>query len=227
MVKIISKSKTNKFKRDDEGKFVKGNHVKSEFKKGNKPWNYGLTKETDPRVKAVSENKERKLKIGKASIERNAVGNAKRGWDEWFERDPSGVRKHLNTIGQGQHPLGSSIEIKVRDLLSKLNIKYFTNVCSIEGSPDIVISNNDNGHPIAIFVDGCYWHCCNICKDWFNENYEDFENSINVRHHDKTITENLKRQGFIVYRIWEHDFKNNMYEEIIKNIIKENNIGEI
>lgn len=225
----MTTKKTNKkttHKRDMLGRFIKGNHVSSEFKKGNKPWNYGLTKETNEIVRSISEDEDRKRKIGKASIKRNSVKNAKRGWDEWYERDPIGVREHMNTIGRtqgGKHV--TDLELKVRKYLSLLQINYFTNVYSIKGSPDIVIPNNTNGHPICIFIDGCYWHGCTTCFDWFSENYETAETTIEVRHRDQLINNELSTQGFIVNRIWGHDINNNKYKEIINEILSNNNIN--
>lgn len=225
-MKNVKITKNVKHKRDIQGRFVEGNHVKSEFKKGNKPRNYGLTKETDERVRAISDDEDRNRKIGKASIERNSVKNAKCGWDEWYKNDPNGVRKHMNTIGNTQGGQPSSIEIKVRKYLTLLKIKYFTNVYNIKGTPDIVIPNNANGHPICIFIDGCYWHSCRTCFNEF-EDYEAFEESIETRQHDNLINIELSNGGFIVNRIWEHDIKNGKYKEIIKNIININNIGEL
>ena len=223
---MVKTTKNIKHKRDNLGRFADGNHPKSEFKKGNKSWNYGLTKETDERVRALSENEERNRKIGKASIDRKSVKNAHEGWIKWYEDNPEEVREHMNTIGRTQRNQVTSIELKVRNYLTLLKIIYFTNVYNIKGTPDIVIPNNTTGHPICIFVDGCYWHKCKSCFNERNIDFESFETSIEIRHRDNLINEELSNQGFIVNRIWEHDIKNGNYKKIIKNIIKNNNIGD-
>lgn len=49
---------------------------------------------------------------------------------------------------------------------------------------------------VAVFVDGCYWHACDL---HFPGGRED------VRAKDDRITEGLRKNGWNVVRIWEHD----------------------
>ena len=85
----------------------------------------------------------------------------------------------------------SSIELKIQKLLQEAKIEFEVNY-PILGRPDIFIKPN-----ICIFADGCYWHRCPECG---------FQESIKKeREKDKRITTELQKQGYIVFRFWEHE----------------------
>lgn len=58
---------------------------------------------------------------------------------------------------------------------------------------------------LAIFVDGCFWHCCpehgNLPK--LNEGYWKAKLARNVSR-DRAVDRSLGRFGWRVVRVWEH-----------------------
>ena len=58
---------------------------------------------------------------------------------------------------------------------------------------------------VAVFVDGCFWHCCprhgTVPKS--NQSYWIPKLGENVER-DKRVTESLLSEGWQVIRIWEH-----------------------
>ncbi len=59
---------------------------------------------------------------------------------------------------------------------------------------------------IAVFVDGCFWHCCpthgTVPKrnaDWWVEKLE------RNRLRDRRVDDDLEAAGWIVVRVWEHE----------------------
>jgi DNA mismatch endonuclease (patch repair protein) len=90
----------------------------------------------------------------------------------------------------------TSIEIKLQNWLKKQGIEFETHH-PILGQPDIFIKPN-----ICIFADGCYWHKCPQCG--FGE----------LRQRDLQITQELQKQGYMVFRLWEHEINNNEFEKI-------------
>lgn len=59
---------------------------------------------------------------------------------------------------------------------------------------------------VCVFVDGCYWHGCprhfetpKVNSDWWTEKIED------TRKRDKLKRAMLRRHGWRVISIWEHD----------------------
>ena len=77
---------------------------------------------------------------------------------------------------------------------------------SVLGRPDIVF----HSARIAVFVDGCQWHCCP--KHWVRpkSNTEFWDRKFEKnRSRDATVNEILKSQGWKVLRFWEHDVESN------------------
>ena len=98
-------------------------------------------------------------------------------------------------------------EIKLRRLLAKRGFKnYRVNYRKLFGKPDIVFLKKK----IAIFVDGCFWHKCPKCfskpitrtKFWFKK----IESNL---RRDRKINQELKKKGWLVIRVWEHDIEKN------------------
>jgi DNA mismatch endonuclease (patch repair protein) len=94
----------------------------------------------------------------------------------------------------------------------------------IDGKPDFAFPDNK----IAIFVDGCFWHGCPICKRTLPEtNKAYWEKKINRNaQRDQEYTEKLQKAGWRVLRIWEHQLTKktnlNPLAEKIKVFLKEN-----
>lgn len=101
--------------------------------------------------------------------------------------------------GKQTFPLKDSKPEKMMQLALTLENVPFETHKSIYGQPDIFIKPN-----ICIFIDGCYWHNCSMCKR--SKNYLDF---LTLRTFiDNKVNHKLTVKGFIVIRIWEHDIIN-------------------
>jgi len=75
------------------------------------------------------------------------------------------------------------------------------NVDNLTGKPDVVFYKNK----VAIFVDGCFWHGCSICKKIPDSNKEYWQRKINRNIElSKEYTFILEDEGWIVIRLWEH-----------------------
>jgi len=79
----------------------------------------------------------------------------------------------------------------------------------LPGNPDIVFVNRK----IAVFVDGCFWHKCPQCYIELKSNRGYCLKKIdkNVKR-DKKINELLKKTGWKVIRLREHQLKENFNE---------------
>lgn len=115
----------------------------------------------------------------------------------------------------------SKLEDKVSKALWKKGIHYRRNVKSLYGKPDFAIKK----YKIVIFVDSCFWHACPIHgnKPKNNKDYWDNKLTKNINR-DLAVNEYYKNNGWNLFRIWEHDLKNN-FETSIENIV--NSINEI
>lgn len=85
----------------------------------------------------------------------------------------------------------------------------------IEASPDIVL----RGKRVAIFIHGCFWHKCPKCFRWPKTREEYWKPKIdrNVER-DRENREILKKNGWEVLEIWEHEIKND-FQKVLDQII--------
>ncbi|WP_292386583.1 very short patch repair endonuclease [Methanoculleus sp. UBA430] len=114
----------------------------------------------------------------------------------------------------------TSLENRVISELWRHKYRFRRNVKSLPGKPDIAIKK----YKIAIFIDSCFWHGCEL-------HYK--PPATNVTYWSEKLLRNLQRDseinnyyrinGWHVLRVWEHDIKN-YFEDTIKCI--ENFIDE-
>jgi DNA mismatch endonuclease (patch repair protein) len=102
-------------------------------------------------------------------------------------------------------------ELAVCKALWKLGFRYYTakgyltrTGVRLPGAPDLVLPR----HKVAIFVDGCFWHGCKRCHDmdtwrsrWWQEKVE------KTRGRDRSVRAKLRRMGWRVWAVWEHDLR--------------------
>ena len=106
-------------------------------------------------------------------------------------------------------------EILLRKTLWLLGARYRIR-SKLTGKPDIVFP----GSRIAVFVDGCQWHCCP--RHWVrpktNTDFWDSKFDTN-RKRDKTVNKILSAEGWQVMRFWEHDVMRNA-EQVASRICR-------
>jgi DNA mismatch endonuclease, patch repair protein len=73
---------------------------------------------------------------------------------------------------------------------------------AVSGNPDFVFRRER----LAVFVDGCFWHgCSKHCRmPKGNANYWK-EKIASNKWRDRLVTRTLRKLGWSVLRIWEHD----------------------
>ena len=97
----------------------------------------------------------------------------------------------------------TSIDRKMRDMLSGMNVR-FEMYPKVFGSPDFQV-----GKRVLVFCDGDFWHGYRYAekkrpaKKYWREKIEG-----NMRR-DRKVSRKLRRDGWSVLRIWEHDIKKN------------------
>jgi len=103
-------------------------------------------------------------------------------------------------------------ELALRRALHARGLRFRVHRRDLPGTPDIVLSRAR----IAVFVDGCFWHGCRRCvksTPKTNKKYWSWKIETN-RSRDKKNLARLKRQGWLVYRLWEHDVKKGDLKEM-------------
>lgn len=101
----------------------------------------------------------------------------------------------------GVRTTGTEPELLLRRALWSHNLRYRLNV-RLPGSPDLIFK----GPRVAVFVDGCFWHCCPLHGAVPASNSAFWENKLaSNRERDKRVTGQLVQDGWTVIRCWEHE----------------------
>ena len=93
-------------------------------------------------------------------------------------------------------------ELTVRNWLWSHGYRYRLNVKNVPGKPDIVMRR----YRTAIFVNGCFWHGHEGCKDFSipKSNTEFWETKISRnRQRDQQNYDILQQNGWQVIVVWE------------------------
>ena len=111
----------------------------------------------------------------------------------------------------------TGIERKLRSSLWSAGIKGYRVNFKMRGTPDIYFPKSR----LAIFVDGCFWHKCPKCYTKPKTNVAYWEKKVeeNVKR-DREVSSYLRKGGYKVIRIWEHEIRNAM-DSVISRIAAE------
>mgnify|MGYP000849021881 FL=1 len=110
-------------------------------------------------------------------------------------------RKKRSWIMSRIRSKNTSIDIMMRDMLSGMNVR-FEMYPDLFGNPDFQVGRN-----VLVFCDGDFWHGYRYAekkrpaKKYWREKIEG-----NMRR-DRKVSRKLRRDGWSVLRIWEHDIK--------------------
>lgn len=73
---------------------------------------------------------------------------------------------------------------------------------------------------VAVFVDGCFWHGCPIHGTQAKANAEFWRNKIKQnRLRDLDTSEKLKKAGWKVVRVWEHENPEKAAEKVLELVL--------
>jgi DNA mismatch endonuclease (patch repair protein) len=103
----------------------------------------------------------------------------------------------------------SKPEQVLRKALFRLGYRYSLNprFKELNFKPDIVMVSRK----VCIFVDGCFWHRCPKCfkAPKSNKKYWNAKIKRNIER-DKEQNKFLKKNGWKVIRVWEHEIAHNL-----------------
>ncbi len=74
---------------------------------------------------------------------------------------------------------------------------------------------------LAVFVDGCFWHCCPIHSVNPKSNSKFWKDKFQTnKTRDLLVNKTLKQAGWLVLRIWEHALIPKNENRLVKKILK-------
>ena len=125
----------------------------------------------------------------------------------WAEgRHPRPLNEGRSNNMRAIRRTGTKPEVRLRAALHRLGYRfrkdYRVDLPSVRARPDIVFTRRK----VAVFVDGCFWHCCpeHGRNPEINTWYWSPKLRRNVER-DALVTSALQAAGWTVLRIWEHE----------------------
>ncbi|WP_038473213.1 very short patch repair endonuclease [Fimbriimonas ginsengisoli] len=104
----------------------------------------------------------------------------------------------------------TTLEVTFRKALWRAGIRgYRKHVRSLPGSPDLCFSSKR----VAVFMHGCYWHRCPVCKKDapLKTNVEFWRSKLEASvERDVRSRERLEALGYHVLIIWECEVRKNL-----------------
>ncbi len=99
----------------------------------------------------------------------------------------------------------TSLELAVRSELHKRGARYRCNVQSMPGRPDLLFTSAR----LVVFIDGDFWHGYRY-PQWKDRLSEYWKAKIERnRARDRRNHRRLRRAGWRVLRVWEHEIRSN------------------
>jgi DNA mismatch endonuclease (patch repair protein) len=112
-------------------------------------------------------------------------------------------RKKRGEIMAKVHSTDTTPEIRIRGVLEEMGYTFFLQNNDLPGKPDILLPDYDT----VIFVHGCFWHGCPVCRHAKirpQENAEYWNKKLDrTLERDKENIKKLEKLEYKVLVIWE------------------------
>lgn len=115
---------------------------------------------------------------------------------------------------QAVHGADTGPELALRRVLYGYGLRGYRVHCrALPGRPDIAFTRKR----VAIFVDGCFWHGCRRCYRAPKSNMSYWQPKISGnRERDRRVNRRLRKDGWVVIRVWEHAVSRRSEEVALK-----------
>lgn len=98
----------------------------------------------------------------------------------------------------------ASTEIALVRLMRAAGISGWRRNVRLVGRPDFVF----RGSRLALFVDGCFWHCCPLHGSVPKTNERFWEKKLGAnKQRDVEVDKQLRARHWHTLRIWEHELR--------------------
>jgi len=116
------------------------------------------------------------------------------------------TKRKRSEIMSSVHSKGNlTTEWRMRSRLIRVGISgWRLHPTKIFGRPDFAFEKER----VAVFVDGCFWHGCKLCRN-IPANNRDFwlEKILRNKRRDCLVKRRLSKSGWHVVRFWEHEVR--------------------
>jgi DNA mismatch endonuclease (patch repair protein) len=105
-----------------------------------------------------------------------------------------------------------ALELLVQRELRRKGLLFQRNCKSLYGSPDIVFRKEK----LVVFIDGDFWHGWRI-PSWEHKLSEFWRTKLHAnRKRDRRNFRRLRREGWTVIRLWEHEIREDLNRCVIR-----------
>ena len=118
---------------------------------------------------------------------------------------------------QGNKRADTKPELVVRRRLREAGLSGYRLQWRVPGRPDIAYP----GRKLAIFVNGCFWHRCPICRPSSPKTHVEYWEAKfrrNVERDARAVAE-LEQMGWLAITIWECELKRDRIDETMARVI--------
>jgi len=123
--------------------------------------------------------------------------------------------KRSEVMSQIKGKGNKSTELKMIEIFRSNHITGWRRNQKLFGNPDFVFKKLK----LVVFVDGCFWHGCPKHYNRPANNSEFWEKKYKAnKKRDRKVNSTLKKEGWTVLRIWEHELKSE--DSVAKKIFK-------
>lgn len=106
-------------------------------------------------------------------------------------------------------------ELALIRIFRRYSIKGWRRNGRIFGQPDFVFPRQR----VAVFVDGCFWHSCREHRTTPVSNRLFWEKKLQRnRARDRLVNKTLRRGGWSVLRVWQHELKRTGEARVIRRL---------
>ena len=108
-------------------------------------------------------------------------------------------------------------EIALMKLLRRHHITGWRRHQPVFGKPDFVFLKLK----VAVFVDGCFWHGCPKHSTMPRNNRPFWKRKLEAnKARDRRVNRTLRKEGWRVVRIWEHDLAKRQEPRLLARLAK-------
>ena len=106
-------------------------------------------------------------------------------------------------------------ELRIVELFRQYGIRGWRRNARITGQPDFVFPSRR----VAIFVDGCFWHCCSKHGSMPATNRDFWMHKLaQNKLRDRRTNRSLRSDGWRVLRIWQHELTKRNERPLVRRL---------
>jgi DNA mismatch endonuclease, patch repair protein len=112
----------------------------------------------------------------------------------------------VSAVMRANRKTDTAPEVTIRAAVHRRGMRFrkhlSVRVSNLSVRPDIVFTRQR----VAVFIDGCFWHCCPVHGNRPQSNSRYWEAKLaRNRARDAAVNAALEAEGWVVLRVWEHE----------------------